>query len=640
MKKTSLLIAFLTILITLSGQTNGSVYSNFVNDSIMVSTLINQSVSNYANNQVLPPTLDLQLEEALLICQKTGLLEQEAYIYNLVGKRERQRSNFASAIKYCTKAVQIAEQLQDEKLLAEYNNQLGVVFRRVDENILAINAHMKALKYAEQTNDTFNISVSLNSIGNVKLSMRQNHTAIEYFRNSIGLSEKMGNTLGLAMNFNNIGEAYLNMKMTDSALYYFKRSLDYNERINSQIGQAINFTSIGNVYLEQKAYDRALDYLNKALVLHSELGDLILLSVTHTNLGKAFLKTGNTPKAIFHLEKALEIATRAGSKFQATESSALLAELYEASGNYAKAFSLFKLSSQYKDSLINEKNLQHMATMELIYHTEKKDQRIQELNQQAQEAKEKLYKQNYLIVFLVSIALLSIIIILLLFYQFSLKTHLRTIRNKQRVLRLQMNPHFVFNALSALQLYILDNDQEKSSKLLSSFSKLMRNVLQSSNYEYIPIKEEVALIQDYLGVQQLRFPEPFQYQLIIDEELKLSNTAIPPMLTQPFIENAIEHGFQEINSSCLIEIRIYKHDKSTVVEISDNGIGIETANKNSHSQHAQHQSMATKITKERLMILQKESGKKTNIELIDQSKMVGQKGTLIRITIPQITIQV
>ena len=639
MKKAFLLITFTASLATLFGQTNGLVYSNIVSDSIMVSTLINQSTNNFANNKILTPTMDLQLEEALLICQKSGLMEQEAYIFNLVGKRERQRSNFASAIKYCSKAVQIAEQLQDPKLLAEYNNQLGVVFRRVDENILAINAHMKALKYAEQTNDTFNISVSLNSIGNVKISLQQNNTAIEYFRRSIGLSEKISNALGLAMNFNNIGEAYLNMKMTDSALHYFQRSLDYNERINSQIGQAINFTSIGNVYLERKDYDKALDYLNKALVLHTQIGDLILLAVTHTNLGKAFLKTNNTSNAIFHLEKALEIATSTGSKFQATESSALLAELYEATGNYAKAFSLFKLSSQYKDSLINEKNLQHMATMELIYHTEKKDQKIQELNLQAQDAKEKLYKQNYLIFFLVSIALLSIIIILLVFYQFRLKTHLRSIRNKQRLLRLQMNPHFVFNALNALQLYILDNDQEKSSKLLSSFSKLMRNVLQSSNFEYISIKEESALIMDYLSVQQLRFWEPFQYQLIIDEELKSGNTAIPPMLTQPFIENAIEHGFVEINSSCYIEIRIYKHEKSTVIEISDNGIGIESADKSTHTQQTQHQSMATKITKERLMVLQKESGKRTSIEIIDRSKLSDQKGTLVRITIPQITIQ-
>lgn len=639
MKQALLLITFLASFATLFGQSNKLAYSNFVNDSIMVSTLIKQSISNYDNNKSLSPTLDLQLEEALLLCQKSGLLEQEASIYNMIGKRERQRSNFSSAIKYCTKAVQIAEQLQDNQLLAEYNNQLGVVFRRIDENILAINAHMKALKHAELSNDTFNISVSLNSIGNVKLSMHQNNTAIEYFRKSIGLSEKISNTLGLAMNYNNIGEAYLNMKSTDSALFYFKRSLDYNERINSQIGQAINFTSIGNVYLERKEYDKALDFLNKALVLHTQIGDLILLSVTHTNLGKAFLKTNNTTNAIRHLEIALDIANKAGSKYQATESSALLAELYESSGNYAKAFTLFKLSSLYKDSLINEKNLQHMATMELIYHTEKKDQKIQELNKQAQQTKEKLYKQNYLIIFLVSISLLSIIIILLVFYQFRLKTRLRSIRSKQRVLRLQMNPHFMFNALNALQLYILDNDQEKSSKLLSSFSKLMRNILQSSNFEYISIKDETSFILDYLSVQQLRFIDPFQYSLVIDDELKINNTAIPPMLTQPFIENAIEHGFQEINSNCQIEIKIYKHGVSTVVEISDNGIGINNKEKAPHSQHALHQSMATKITRERLMVLQKESGEKTNIELLDKSHYSDQKGTLIRITIPHITLQ-
>ena len=639
MKKASLLILLHTLFSSLIGQNSEPIQSSFLNDSTMVSSLISQSISNFANNKKLIPSLDLQLEEALQICQKTGLIRQEAFIYNLVGKRERQRSNFSSAIKFCSKAVQIAEQLQDEQLLAEYNNQLGVVFRRVDENILAINAHMKALKHAEQCNDTFNISVSLNSIGNVNLSMHQNNTAIEYFRRSISLSEKKSNSLGLAMNYNNIGEAFFNMKMNDSALFYFQRSLDYNERINSQVGQAINFTSIGNVFLEQDEYDKALDYLNKALVLHTQIGDLILLSVTHTNLGKAFLKTKNTNNAIFHLEKALKIAQTTGSKYQATESAALLTELYEANDNYTKAFSMLKLSSLYKDSLINEKNLQHMATMEMIYHTEKKDQTIQALNTQACETQEKFSKQRYLLIFSVAVTILFIVIILLVFYQFRLKTHLRANRNKQQLLRLQMNPHFLFNALNALQLYILDNDQEKSAKLLTSFSKLMRYVLQSSNFEYISIKEESSILLEYLTVQQMRFLEPFHYQLIIDDALNITNTLIPPMLTQPFVENAIEHGFLEINGNCYIEIKMYKKEKSMVIEISDNGIGIGHSHKNATSHHEHHQSMATKITRERLMILQKEYGKKTNIELIDKSNLKNEQGTIVRITIPIIPLK-
>ena len=120
MKKASLLILLHTLFSSLIGQNSEPIQSSFLNDSTMVSSLISQSISNFANNKKLIPSLDLQLEEALQICQKTGLIRQEAFIYNLVGKRERQRSNFSSAIKFCSKAVQIAEQLQDEQLLAEY----------------------------------------------------------------------------------------------------------------------------------------------------------------------------------------------------------------------------------------------------------------------------------------------------------------------------------------------------------------------------------------------------------------------------------------------------------------------------------------------------------------------------------------
>lgn len=613
-------------------------YSGIASDSSIVCKLIMQSDNNYKINRNTTPALDIYLTEALSICEKADFIVQKAYIYNMIGKREREKSNFASAIKYCTAAVHIAEKLNDIGALAEYNNQLGVVFRRIDEHALATTAHMTALKYAEQVNDSFNISVSLNSLGNIKLSLNQNITAIEYFRKSIEIAKKRNNTRGLAMNYNNIGEAYMLMKQPDSAFFYFTKSLAYNEMINSKLGQAINFTSIGNVFLEKKEYEKALDYLNKALILHNQVGDMILLANTHANLGKAFLQTEKTSNAIYHLNKALDISQKAGSKYIAAESSALLAELYESTKNYPVAIAMFKLNTQYKDSLINEKSLQHIATMELLYNTEKKDQQIVILNQQAQENEQKLYKQKYLSLFTISFSMLSTIIVLLVYYQFRLKTRLRTMRTKQRLLRLQMNPHFIFNVLNAVQLYILENDQEKSSTLLTSFSKLMRTILQTSNFEYISIKDEETIINHYLKTQQLRFLEPFTYNIDVEDELRMDNTAIPPMITQPFIENAIEHGFNKINSECHINIRIFRSDKSVQIEISDNGVGINNS-KHDETNISKHKSMATKITKERLLILEKETNKKTNLEIEDRGLSQKMHGTTVIITMPHLTMK-
>jgi tetratricopeptide (TPR) repeat protein len=608
------------------------------NDSSIVDNLLLQSNNNYKVNRNTTPALDPFITEALDICNKAGLIHQKAYIYNMIGKREREKSNFSSALKYCTQAVQLAEQLGDKKMLSEYNNQLGVVFRRIDEHAMATTAHMKALRYAEEAQDSFNISVALNSLGNIKISLNQNNTAIEYFRKSISLSEKMKNLRGLAMNYNNIGEAFLSLRQTDSALFYFEKSLYYNERINSNIGQAISFTSIGNVYLEKKEYNKALDYFNKSLVMHGMVGDVILLANTHVKLGKAFIVTGNTSEGIKHLEKALKMATGAGSKYIAAEASSQLATLYEKTGQYPASIAMYKLNSQYNDSLINEKSLQHIATMEMLYNSEKKDRRIEELNKQAQLTEKRFYKQKYLSLFFVSFSLLSIIIFLLVLYQLRLKNRIKTLKSKQRLLRLQMNPHFIFNVLNALQLYILENDQEKSSDLLSSLSKLMRSILQTSNYEYIPIKDEESILNDYLKIQQLRFLDPFRFSLTVDDELKIDNTAIPPMLTQPFIENAIEHGFRQIDSSCSIDIRMFRSDKSVIIEIIDNGIGIKNIKNNNEHSH-KHKSMATTITKERLMVLQKETGKKAMVEIEDRSEKSDEHGTVVRFTIPLLTLK-
>lgn len=603
------------------------------NDSIMVNSLIRQSEENYKKNNKSTSPFDEYLREALEHCRQHQLKHQEAFIYNLAGKRERERANYAEAIQLSTKAVQIAEQLNEPPLLAEYNNQLGVVFRRIDENVLAVNAHMRAMRYAELARDTFNISVALNSMGNVKLSMQQNRTAIEYFQLSIALSTQMHNMLGLAINFNNMGEAYLNMKQPDSALHYFNKSLFYNEQINSFVGQAISFTSIGNTYTELNQFDQALQCLNKALALNLELGDPMYLSVNYSHLGKTFIQMGDHKKAIENLEKSLDISRKIGSKYQATEAAAMLAQLYESDKDYLNAYTYFKVSSQYKDSLLNEKNLQHVASMEAIYQSELKDSKIQELHSKATETTLMLHKQRYFFTFLISIAILTVVITLLVYYQSRLKSHIRNIRHQHKLLRLQMNPHFVFNALSALQVYILEHDTDKSSKFLTSFSKVMRKVLQSSNYEYIPLHEEIDILENYLIIQQLRFPQPFAFAIHVDPALENQNLMMPPLLAQPFVENAIDHGFLRMNEQSLLRINLMQNEESFVLEIDDNGLGIDQTRQNKESDEG-HKSMAIKITQERLMVLQKETGKNTSLEITDK-KHIGARGTMVRITLPK-----
>jgi tetratricopeptide (TPR) repeat protein len=189
-------------------------------DSLVVDQLIERSNLFFSETGSKAEAFDSFLEEALDIAGRRNLVTQEILIYNIIGKRYRNRSQYGESLKYHHRALKLAQSINQIYLLAEVYNQIGVVYRRTDDNAMALDMHFKALHLAEEIQDTFNISVSINSIGNVNYNLGRYHTAIEYFLRSLELSKTMDNTLGLAINNHNIGECLLKLEQPDSALVY------------------------------------------------------------------------------------------------------------------------------------------------------------------------------------------------------------------------------------------------------------------------------------------------------------------------------------------------------------------------------------------------------------------------------------
>nr|WP_321453784.1 tetratricopeptide repeat protein [uncultured Carboxylicivirga sp.] len=605
-------------------------------DSLVVAQLIQKSNETFnakLNNQ---DPYDSFLKEAEQLAINNQLKHQLFTIYTILGKRFRNQSFYAKSMHFNQNALEIAEELNDSYLLAETYNQMGTVYRRVDENSKALDMHMKSLNIAENNKDSFHISYAINGIGNVSYNLNRNLAAIEYFHRSLDLSKKLNNTLGMAINTNNIGDAYQKLNNLDSALYYHFESLEYNSKINSKIGQAICYNSIGRVYTNKKQYRLALEYLFKALEANTESGDLMNVAISYINIGKLYLNDNHPDEAILYLNKALRNSTAIGTKYTAEEAARYLSQAYEKKGMIKKAFEFHKISTAYRDSTLNEKNIFHLTMAEGNYRDNTRKLKVEELSKQTLLQKNKIDRQKYHITTVIIIGLVIFIITLLSAIQIRLRNQYKTLRFQQRLLRTQMNPHFIFNALSAIQVFILENDMEKSSQFLSDFSKLMRQVLRSSNYEYISINEEVEILQYYLNLQRLRFSPPFEYDLSVEEELRNTNAMIPPMLIQPFIENAIEHGIKPIGDGGLIKIRFKRGGYGIIIEVEDNGIGIDYA-KNISKAEKNHESMALKITQERLEIIRKDTRKKTVLEIFDKrGRGLKSQGTIAHLEIPVI----
>jgi tetratricopeptide (TPR) repeat protein len=605
-------------------------------DSLMIEQLIVQSGEHYSTNGSNLPAFDNYLKEAEEMALKSNSNHHLFNIYTLVGQRLRNKSNYTEAMIMLQKALNIAERSDNLHFQMRAYNQIGVIFRRIDENPQALDMHMKALQLAEQCNDSLGLSKAINGMGNVSISMERYHSAIEYFRRGLRLSELMNNVLGMAINTNNIGEAYMKLNQLDSAMHYYFKSLEYNTQINSRVGQSICYNGIGSAYIAKQQNRLALDYLMKALEINQELEDRILTSVSYTEIGRTYLNDNHSDRAIDYLEKGLNIALEIGSKYTAEEAASLLSKAYEKNLSHKRALDYFKLSASLKDSILNEKNLFHMASIEAKYNSTLQQLQIDELNKEALLQKTLISKQRSIWIATVVVVIVLIIVAILIIFQGRLRSRYKNLRFQQRLLRSQMNPHFIFNALSAIQVFILENEMQKSSRFLSDFSKLMRHVLRSSNYEFIPIQEEVEMLQYYLKIQQLRFSPPFGFDIIISDDIKNNKVVIPPMLIQPFVENAIEHGIKPLGEAGKLIIRILKNGNQMVLEVDDNGLGIDYQDRLSKSE-AQHESMAIKITQERLNILEKDTHQKTHFELFDKKKKDPfERGTVARIVLPLI----
>jgi hypothetical protein len=311
-----------------------------------------------------------------------------------------------------------------------------------------------------------------------------------------------------------------------------------------------------------------------------------------------------------------------------------LAKNYAAIKNYEKAYLYQAQLSDLKDSIWNDEKIGQIAEMQTKFETEKKESENQLLKQQNQIQLLEIKRNNILIVGFFGTLLLVLIIGMLVFRQSKINAKQRTIELEQKLLRSQMNPHFIFNSLIAIQSFIYNSEPKAAGKYLADFAKLIRMILENSRQEYISLAKEISTLEYYLKLQQLRFDDKFTYSIEVTDGLDVDVTAIPPMLAQPLIENAIEHGIKHLEQQGVIKIKFSMCNKLLLFEVNDNGIGIDKSNEIKQEQET-HKSIATAIIKERLVLLNKR--KLTKITLVvDELKdtLHNALGTTVFFTIP------
>jgi tetratricopeptide (TPR) repeat protein len=292
-------------------------------------------------------------------------------------------------------------------------------------------------------------------------------------------------------------------------------------------------------------------------------------------------------------------------------------DTYTKLGEYKKAHEYFVLSQEAEKEISQEKNRNLMTMMEADSKDEKAKSQI-ELLARDNDLKALAIKQSRTFNFgIAGIFVFLLLVGLLLLRQNKMKAKHNTVLLEQKLLRSQMNPHFIFNSLANIQDFIWNKDPLTANEYLSSFSKLVRLILENSRNDFVPVEKEINTIENYLNLQKLRYRDKFEYTIEIDPEIDEEDMLIPPMLVQPFIENSIEHGIRLKETTGHIQVRFYLQGDQINIEVKDDGIGFKKSTELKKDRKKDHQSLAMTITQERLLMHYKKYKRKIQLTISD-----------------------
>lgn len=588
--------------------------------------LYNSLADNF--KEINPDSTIQYANKALLLSKKINFELGNANAIINMGNANIVVGNYKKAAAFFNKAKIAFETLleSDEENktfqngLARSLASLGVICSQEGNYYVALEQYQKALKLYIAIGDKKSISKAYNNIGVVYKSQLNQAKALDYFKKALKIQEEIGEQT-VPVTLTNIGVIYFEQNHLKEALNYYKKAEKEFLNMDNKRGCALLNNYLGDYYKKLNQNNQAIAYYNAALKLYEEIQNKFGASLALYNLGQLYCDQKQYTEAMNYANKSLEYAKEIGILDQTYHSEKLLSELYELQNNHQQSLLHYKNYIIARDSLKNLENEKKFVRAEMDFEYQKKEALLNEKNK----------SQRWMTLFSV-IGILLLIGLIMTFYNKQQVKRRLTLQKEvaeyeQKALHLQMNPHFVFNCLGAISSFIVQNGTDSALKYLSKFSKLMRLTLEYSKGSLIPIDKEIESLENYLELEQLRFHNKFEFKINSSESIEF-NMGLPPLLIQPFVENAVLHGLVPKEENGKLEIHFDIEKDQLICIIKDNGIGISKSKQiKEHSVQA-HKSMALEITKKRLEIMEATISKSAQIEIIENN------GTIVTLRLP------
>lgn len=545
---------------------------------------------------------------------------QKEGIYQ-IGVAAAHNKEFGQSNKYFETLLKQAKSSTDLRYMAIASNGLANNYWRANQLDVALDFYHEAAQYGDSIQAYDFLPVVYLNIGTIHGAAGTYDKAIEYFHKTINTTKLSADpnskVIGIDGYFNLI-ETFGTIEMLDSARYYAHLAIEKSKEIGYQFGENLFLTQLSHIELKAENNKAAINYATHFLEdLDKTFPENFDLMITaFGRLAKANVNLGNYKKAKTYVDSAMVYAEKCASFFCQRHALEAAIYVFESTDDFQNAFHFQKQYQSFNDSIINQEKLSQLQVMQSLYETEKNERQLEQLNHQNEAQRYKLHRRSLLIIGISSLGVLGLLTLYFYSQQRVLKANQTVYETEQRLLRLQINPHFLFNALSSIQTYLFKKeDMPKAVHYLSRFAELMRQVLEYSRETYISLEDEIRTLENYLSLQQLRYNHSFDYEIEVAPGINRWETQIPPILAQPFVENAIEHGKVHLIENGIIKVNFREEGKNLILTVEDNGIGREQAQQVAPKK--KYKSLATAITQDRIQVLSQLAKKQFSFNIID-----------------------
>ena len=542
--------------------------------------------------------------------------EEIAGNYFALAMELAKNNDYIKAEIYINKAIQFESKVKKSLKLTEYYRELAKIQEKLNKLEIAYENYKTAASLA-----TNKIQKQMDENDANRIKNKSNpEIELKYLNQNATLLNSTNNNYEKFQNLTQMATTNQSLNQTDKALENYKQALSVSDSTNPNTLLIKN--NIVNILAESNNIDKAIN-LQKEVVEQSQYSGVDMQVQQMRNLSSLYINSNKINEGLSVLQNAYTLALEKENVKEARSSLIMLADYYEKNKENLKVLNLYKEFIDRLESLITNDNSLIDKNLFLI-----NEERITQLEKEKNLKDELIDRKNrYNYVLIGSILLLFVLLIIIAKAWVSINK-----RNKRialQSLRREMNPHFIFNSLNSVNQFIAENNELEANKYLTSYSNLMRNMMENSNKDYVSLHSEIEQLKKYLELEKLRFADKFEYGIEIDENVDIDSVEVPNMIIQPNLENAIWHGLRYKETKGWLKLRFEKEGTKMTVIIEDNGIGLNESHNIKTKNQKIHESRGLKNVRERIRLLNQIYN--TNIIFDIKEKSDNETGVIVLI---------